>query len=357
MKNNTTLFCALLLALFTLSFKQAKASRPFIGITEVFNPRCNGDTGTAYADVSGGTAPYTYSWAPSGGTDAKGTGMPAGSYTVTVTDNVGQTATAAVTLTQPLLLLANIMPIANNSSCTAPNGSARVSGMGGTLPYTYLWMPGGQTTTIASGLAAYSYTCTVTDAHCCTATASVVVGGTTAPILTLSSTADTNACDGTVSAAVTGGVSPYTYLWSPGGQTTAMVSGLCARTYCCLVTDHSGCKDSTCVAVGTSNHKICCSCNNITTGIATSSPAYSNVVVYPNPNKGIFNLGIRNMEQGISEIQIYNMLGEKIYSSPYTLNNSPFTIDLSSHTNGVYLYRVISDNGNLLGEGKLIIQK
>ena len=322
MKNTTALLFAFLLALFTLSFKQAKASQPIIHITEVFNPRCAGDTGTAFADVSGGTAPYTYSWAPSGGTNAKGTGMPVGSYTVTVTDNMGQTASASVALTEPPAVTATVMIPTNNSSCTAPNGSANVMAGGGVPPYTYLWMPGRQTTATANGLAAYTYTITVTDAHCCTATASVVVGGTTAPILTLSSTADTNACDGTASAVVTGGVSPYTYLWS-GGQTTASLSGLCAGTYCCRVTDHAGCKDSTCVLVGTSNHIVCCSCSNITTGVATSNLTYSGVVVYPNPNKGVFNVGVSSKEQGISEIQVYNVLGEEIYSGTFTTNNLP----------------------------------
>src|SRR5690606_41792518 len=55
--------------------------------TSQVNVSCNsGSNGSASVTVSGGTAPYTYSWSPSGGTAATATGLTAGTYTVTVTD-------------------------------------------------------------------------------------------------------------------------------------------------------------------------------------------------------------------------------------------------------------------------------
>ena len=96
----------------------------------------------------------------------------------------------------------------------------------------------------------------------------------------------------------------------------------------------------------------------VTTGINAVQNS-SGVNLFPNPNNGAFSLGIRNKEQGVSKMQveIYNMLGKKVYSNPFTIYNSQFTIDLSSNPGGVYLYKVMDESGALVGEGKFIIQK
>jgi|GEM_PF-1577038 len=81
----------------------------------------------------------------------------------------------------------------------------------------------------------------------------------------------------------------------------------------------------------------------------------NNIKVYPNPNKGQFTVSLQgNTEQ--SMIEVFNMLGEKVYTTK--LNSSTTTIDLGSNPVGIYLYRVITETGsNLIGEGKLVIQK
>lgn len=92
------------------------------------------------------------------------------------------------------------------------------------------------------------------------------------------------------------------------------------------------------------------------TGVATiSNNATGAVTVYPNPGNGQFNIVVSGKEQGASEIQVYDVLGQQLYRHPLITGNNQ--IQLSSEANGVYLYRVISDNGNLLGSGKLVVQK
>ena len=131
-----------------------------------------------------------------------------------------------------------------NVSCNGGNnGTATVTPTGGTPGYTYLWSPGGQTTQSISGLAAGTYTVTVTDSKGCTTTASYTV---TQPAVLVATASGTNvSCfggnDGTATVSVTGGTAGYTYLWSPGGQTTQSISGLTAGTYSVTVTDSKGC--------------------------------------------------------------------------------------------------------------------
>lgn len=205
---------------------------------------CNGSaTVTASGGFSGCGNLYTYSWAPSGGNAATATGLCAGSYTCTVTDIVGCTATITVTIASSSVL--NVVSTQTNVVCFGGNnGSASVNVSGGTGPYTYAWSPSGGNNSTATGLAAGSYTVLVTDANSCTTTA---IFNITQPLTTLSSTGShTNVlCNGgsTGSASVTptGGTGPYTYSWSPSGGTGQTASGLNNGTYTVIFTDANGC--------------------------------------------------------------------------------------------------------------------
>ncbi|MBA4318308.1 MAG: hypothetical protein C0412_07900, partial [Flavobacterium sp.] len=134
------------------------------------NIACNGGaTGSATVSATGGTPGYTYLWS-NGATTATVTGIAAGTYTVTVTDANGCTATRNFTITQPSAISTATGSQTNVSCNGGTNGSASVSPSGGTAGYTYSWSPSGGTAATATGLAAGSYTVTVTDANGCTAT-------------------------------------------------------------------------------------------------------------------------------------------------------------------------------------------
>jgi len=78
------------------------------------------------------------------------------------------------------------------------------------------------------------------------------------------------------------------------------------------------------------------------------------ITVYPNPSKGKFSFE----EQGISDkeqVEVYNMLGEKVLSQ-YPILTTQYSIDLSSQPTGVYLYRITNTDGSLVSSGKLIKQ-
>ncbi|RWU06135.1 MBG domain-containing protein [Pedobacter chitinilyticus] len=243
------------------------------------NIACNGGaTGSAMVAATGGTGPYTYSWAPSGGTAATATGLVAGTYTVTVTDANSCSKTQTFTITQPPALVVTA-GTQNNVSCNGgANGTAQVIATGGTPAYTYSWAPSGGTNATATGLAAGTYTVTVTDANACTKTQTFTI--TQPSALVVSPVAQTNiACNGgatgSATVAATGGTPGYTYSWAPSGGTAATATGLVAGTYTVTVTDANACtKTQTftitqppAFAITTSQTNI--ACNGSATGAAT----------------------------------------------------------------------------------------
>lgn len=211
--------------------------------TSVTNLSCQGScNGTATVTTSNGSTPYTYSWT-GGQTTATATQLCAGTYTISVTDGKSCQAQGQAIITEPATLGVTI-PTSGNVSCFGgANGFANASVTGGTGPYTFSWSPGNYTTSSPTGLSAGLYTVTVTDANGCTATATKTI---TQPAALIATTTKVNAtcygvCNGSATVTLQGGTGPYTYLWTPGGQTTATATQLCAGNYNINVTDANGC--------------------------------------------------------------------------------------------------------------------
>ncbi|MES2592745.1 MAG: PKD domain-containing protein [Bacteroidota bacterium] len=205
------------------------------------------NNGTATAAASGGTPGYTYVWQPGAFTTATISNLSAGTYTVTSTDLKGCTSSTTAVIAQPAPIAITFVSQVNVSCFAGSDGSVAASVSGGTANYTYVWAPGGATTSGISNLTAGTYSVTVTDAQGCTGTNSVVI---TQPTIVVPSTSVNNeTCNylnnGTATAGVTGGTPGYTYLWQPGTQTTAAISGLSAGTYTLSVTDAMGCVKTT----------------------------------------------------------------------------------------------------------------
>lgn len=144
------------------------------------------------------------------------------------------------TITSGSALTATISSSSNVTCNGGSNGSATVSATNGTTPYTYLWS-NGQTTPVASNLAAGSYTVTVTDANSGSATATATINQP--PLLTATASGTNASCgtaDGTASVSATGGIAPYSYLWS-NSSTTQSISGLTAGVYTVTISDANAC--------------------------------------------------------------------------------------------------------------------
>lgn len=207
---------------------------------------CNGDcNGSVSVIAAGATPPFTYVWSNSG---SAGSGsnfsLCAGSYTISVTDKNNCTIDSIFTLTEPppLSFVKTTSPV----TCNKNNGSATIMVSGGTPTYTYLWNTGASTSAI-SNLSLGNYTLSVSDSKGCKDTVQLTVQEIKNAVTSISAPVNLPCygdTTGTLSVTVTGGSLPYSYLWSSGQSSSALIN-LSAGTFTVTITDANGCSSST----------------------------------------------------------------------------------------------------------------
>lgn len=198
-----------------------------------------GNTGSAFTNVSGGTEPYSYLW-NTGDTSRFIVGLLSGTYSVTVTDSLGCIDSAAIDIKIVDDLAVAI--VGQGISCAGQSdGTATATATGGDEPYSYFWS-NGDTTNMIDQLSAGTYMVTVSDANNCTARDTVVISSPS-PILAFMDIQDLVCLDdstGAIDLSVMGGTEPYTFEWSTG-DTTEDISNLPQGTYRVTITDANDC--------------------------------------------------------------------------------------------------------------------
>jgi len=186
-------------------------------------------------------------------------------------------------------------PLSGNGVVTNPkcfggtDGTATITGSGGTSPYYYTWITGSHSQLI-TGLSAGRYTVSITDANSCfnftwqdiSTPSDITIAGTTTKVTCHGGN------DGKVTVTASGGTPGYTYNWNNGG-TTEIISGLTTGTYTVTVTDANSCQKTatyfvdenpaiTITLVGKQNPKCSYSADGSITVIASGgvSPYYYN---------------------------------------------------------------------------------
>jgi len=237
------------------------------------NVSCFGGNNGSATATAVGVGPFDYVWTDAGGntihsdlgssTPSTATGLAAGTYTVTVTDNNdGCVTVSTVTITQPTQL--QILISSTPAACNQNNGSATATPQGGVGPYDFVWTDAAlnviQTVNNQAGsntvnnLAQGTYNVVVTDANGCLSQVSIIVQGVPGGMIGATVTTDETCngdCDGTATINVNGGTGPYGYQWSPNAanQVTQTATNLCPGTYTVVFTDASQCSDSATVTI------------------------------------------------------------------------------------------------------------
>jgi uncharacterized repeat protein (TIGR01451 family)/gliding motility-associated-like protein len=207
-------------------------------------------TGIINITASGGTSPYTYLWSNSSTAEDQNA-LTGGSYSVTVTDAHGCSVVKSFTVNSTGAPLSVSSITKTDVLCYGgSSGSINLEVIGGSGSYTYSWTgPNSFTATTQdlAGLQAGTYNVTISDGVNPTINTSKTISQ---PSSALSATANgTNIlCNGSstggISLSISGGTSPYTYLWS-NGLTTKDITNLSAGTYSVTIIDSNGCTTST----------------------------------------------------------------------------------------------------------------
>lgn len=200
----------------------------------ISQPTCAGYTnGVAFADASGGVAPYRFLWQNNSAGSAL-YGLSSGSVSVTVTDARGNTAEnrADVAPPPPLSINADFGQFCTNRRITiVPSGSVP--------PYSFVW-DDGYTGASRMQTRIGGHNITVTDARGCTQNTYVYAP----PPMNLTVQATGQRCYGDTNAVLTanisGGLAPYRFLWHNGANTPT-ITGLGTSIYSLTVTDALGC--------------------------------------------------------------------------------------------------------------------
>jgi hypothetical protein len=272
------------------------------------NATCFGlQNGSVSLTASGGSSPYLYS---ANGTDFVSSNnfsnLAAGLYNFFTQDANGCQSSVAVNITQPNALTLNAIP--TMISCNGgSNGSITAAAQGGTIPYTYS-VDGNNfgTSSVFSNLGVGTYTVTTKDANNCSQTFQTSITQPTAIVFNAFSTASTGN-DGTISMSASGGSTPYTFSINGvnyfGGS---FFSGLAPGEYTCYVRDNKGCIQTITITV------------EETANLSDLTIELHEVILYPNPNNGIFELEVKGVKGASVECRLFNVNGIEV--SQFTLS-------------------------------------
>lgn len=290
---------------------------------------CNGaSTGAVDITVHYGTAPISYLWSNSATTEDI-SGVPAGAYSVALTDANGCPGSASATVGEPALLTVGAItatPVYTVGTCLqytiylgyGPQSINLSAGTvaGGTPPYTYSWTPAASaatptaSSTDVSPIVTTTYTVTVTDAHGCTANTSFKV-----------KVIDVRCGNNNDKVAV-----------CHDGNTPICVSPSAVPTH---ISSHGDCLGD-CI-------------NSFAKGLAPVQINLNSggIAVFPSPARNVLNIELKDRGEAYQSYQILDVNGRTVKTHEFTgdVHQDLITLDVSSYTRGIYFIRAVTESG------------
>lgn len=216
---------------------------PSMVMCDSFGVSITGNDSLVFADVFGGTEPFTYTWSEGSTTSAIDI-FTEGDYSVTVTDANECTSEGSITIEfadveNPVDECADFAgSISENSDILTAETT------GGTAPYTYVWGDSLTTTQTFEVTEAGIYGAYITDSNGCTVYATYEYEATacTGFFVNIDVSPDTlnNNNTSILNAYPNGGTAPFAYTWSQG-STDVILYEVMAGTYAVTVLDANGC--------------------------------------------------------------------------------------------------------------------
>ncbi|MCB0571806.1 MAG: T9SS type A sorting domain-containing protein [Phaeodactylibacter sp.] len=295
-------------------------------LVQVHAVRCKGgSSGAVNLSILGGTPAYTYAWS-NGAVSPNLSGVPAGAYELTVTDNYGCTvAFGPFVVPEPATTIELVAALDTVSCFGQADGAITVEVSGGNAPYRYEWAYQGQIIPIPDtnhldGLAAGLYTLSLRDSNNCLKIYNFEIPQPSPILIDISLTPPSPPGPGLATASVSGGIPGYTLLWNTG-DTTATIVVEEGSAYFLTATDASGCQATAEIYVT----------STFETALVQSAR------LYPNPASHRLWLELQLSEPLDIELSVASLLGQPLIRQQYTrLQSERLEIDIETLPAGVY---------------------
>jgi gliding motility-associated-like protein len=306
--------------------------------------------GIAVAHGHGGTKPYSFLWSNGLTTDTIKNLSP-GTYTASITDANGcGPISKSFTIVEPDSLSTTINSTGNINCFGDSISSIEAIVAGGTSPYNYSWS-NNSLTAIITNPKADNYLVTITDQNNCFTTDSILLTQPDSLIASMSTTPVVCTNDGTATASVTGGTTPYNFLWS-NGQTSNPAINLGDGGYSVTITDANGCSITDSVTVNrsaaaptlsaTPNHNNCSpavstgsALISLSGGTAPFRYAINGGPLSPNTSNSFFSFN--NLSASIHVAQVFDANGCTDTVS-FTIINKTDTISPTAIAQNITIY-------------------